>query len=178
MSVDEAPGRPALTISEAARASGRDRRTIRRYLDQGRFDGAYRDDEDGYWRLPVAGLIGAGFRLNAPEVPTSPGQDHGRARRATTPHAHPMPGGRDEVEEWKRRAMVAEAVAEERERTIEALQSTIRALGAGSSGGRQGAASAVMGPEVAPRPENWHTEGDPVTVPPPRRARWWQRAGQ
>lgn len=54
-----------LTITDAATATNKDRRTIRRWLDSGRFPGAYRLN-GGDWRIPVADLLAAGLELEAP----------------------------------------------------------------------------------------------------------------
>ena len=63
--------RPVLSITEAAIATGKSRRTIARLLDAGRLDGAERDDA-GTWRIPVEALIAAGLTLYAPRHPTRP----------------------------------------------------------------------------------------------------------
>ena len=64
--------RPVLSITEAAIATGKSRRTIARLLDAGRLDGAERDDA-GTWRIPAEALIAAGLTLYAPAPPDAPG---------------------------------------------------------------------------------------------------------
>lgn len=169
--VDEAtPKRPALTISEAARAAGLDRRTIRRYLDAERFGSAYRDPGDGYWRIPVDALLAAGVRLHAPaDDGQAPG---GQSRGSVTPGAHPPPGGMGiPVDDWRSRALVAEARLEERERLVEALEQALRALQAGPEA--PGVGSPVP---VPPRPEmSPRSTSQPIVATPTPRRRWWRR---
>lgn len=146
-SVSDEGARPALTITEAARAAGVDRRTIRRRLDAGDLPNAYRDPpEEGAWQIPVTDLIAAALPLHRP-LP-----------------AHQN----DEAEEWCRRALVAEAVAEERERTIAALERALLALEAGP-------APAPASPEAVygPRPRPVKPEPPPEAAPAARR-HWWQ----
>ena len=101
--------RPTLTVSAAAAATGKSRRTIGRLLDAGRLDGA-EQDEAGTWHIPVDALIAAGLTLHAPSPPDVTPTD-------ATPLA-PRPDDLDrlraEVADWRRRAEVAEAVAAER----------------------------------------------------------------
>ena len=65
---------PVLTITEAARATGVDRRTLRRRLDGGEFPNAYRDTGtqgtgSGAWLIPAEDLVQAGLSLDAPTGP-------------------------------------------------------------------------------------------------------------
>jgi hypothetical protein len=64
----EAPARPSFSLSEAAKLTGRNRRTLRRWLDAGRFPGAFQDDTDLHtWRIPAADLGTAGLGTTPPD---------------------------------------------------------------------------------------------------------------
>ena len=52
--------RPAWTLSEASQQTGVSVSTLRRALRSDRIDGAYKDSS-GAWRLPVEGLLAAGY---------------------------------------------------------------------------------------------------------------------
>jgi hypothetical protein len=113
--------RPRLTLSEAARAAGVSKSTLRRRLTEGAFPGARRDpDPDGPWRVPIQDLLAAGLSLN-------------RAEPNHEPPVEPSP-----EQELRERVRVAEAVAHERqeriaalERSLDDLRTALRALGAG-----------------------------------------------
>ena len=143
--------RPALTISQASKAAGVDRRTIRRRLDAGNLPGAYRPEPGAPWLLPVADLLAAGLRLHAPN------DTGGDAHPAATPP--PTPAQPSELEEWRRRAEVAEAIAEERAEVIAVLKTALAALGPGP-----------VPPAGSPTPAPTAAQ-----APPPARPRWWRR---
>ncbi len=119
--------RPVLTVTEAARASGVDRRTLRRRLDGGDFPNAHRaagnqGPESGAWLIPVEDLLRAGLSLESrtgPDVPTA--SPDGRSEQASL---------RSALAGALRRAEVAEATAAERERIIEAQEIALRAFAA------------------------------------------------
>jgi hypothetical protein len=139
--------RPELTITEAAKATGVDRRTISRRLDADAFPNAHRDvgkqgqPEGGPWLIPIADLIAADLPVYAPTK------------------ADPEPKATDDTDfrialaDALRRAEAAEAVAAERDRTIEALRGHVRALETGPvrTGHRAivGALSATVSPPRA-----------------------------
>lgn len=98
------------TLTEAAHATGRSRATLRRYLDAGRFPGAFQettDDPFPAWRIPSTDLIANGL---------TPDPDRTRAASIARPivRATDEPGPTSRV-------VRLEAVAEERARTIETL---------------------------------------------------------
>jgi len=127
--------RPALTLTEAARAAGVDRRTLRRRLDAGELPNAYRDrgrqgPGTGPWLIPVGDLLAAGFTLNAP----SPGPAHARHDDQGDELAelrHELDHLRERLARAERDRDVAQAVATERERTIAVQADHLRALQAG-----------------------------------------------
>jgi len=129
--------RPELTIKEAATACGVSTKTVRRRLDADKFPNARRLDgpagtESGPWVIPVGDLIAAGLQPGKPSPPDAqsepapetvadlPASQTDELRRLETENADLL-----------RRAEVAEAIAEERERTIEAQAQALRMLEAG-----------------------------------------------
>ncbi len=114
--------RPVLSVTEAATATGRSRRSIGRLLDQGRLDGAVRDATG--WHIPVEALIAAGLPVHAPmppEVASTP---------ATTAPPTALPTDalddlRAELADWRRRAEVAEAIAAERAAALDDVRTAL-----------------------------------------------------
>jgi len=69
--------RRELTVTEAAKAAGVDRRMITRRLDAEMFPNAYRSDGksgpgSGPWMIPTGDLIAAGLQLHLPSSPDEP----------------------------------------------------------------------------------------------------------
>ncbi len=157
--------RPVLTLTEAAAATGKSRRTVGRLLDAGRFDGAQRDDA-GTWRIPVDALLAAGLTLHAPSPPTDASADVAPVVPTWTPSPSPdeLTAVRAELADWRRRAEVAEAVAEERGAALADLRRLVAPITAAPIG--TGAPHDRM--TAAPIPEPPAAAGD-------RRARWWRR---
>ena len=150
------PSRALLTISEAAAASGKDRRTIRRHLDAGRFPGAQRTDSTSgpVWRIPVDELLAAGLTLHAPSAPDEPA---------------PKPADLDalahlgaERDDWTARALVAAAGAEERGAALADLRRLVAPITAAPIGDGPPHERSTAGP-IPEQPA-----GD-------RRPRWWRR---
>lgn len=122
------PERPALTLSQAAKATGKHRNTVRNSLVADRFPNAYRDGA-GTWRIPVADLLAVGWTLYAP----TPADDESGAATASTSTSTPATDDelerlRAEVQDLRRRMELAEAIAAERERIVERLLAAIPAL--------------------------------------------------
>jgi len=115
---------PTLSQSEAAKACGVSVATIRRARRSGRIGGAYEDGHGG-WSIPIPSLVAAGMiaPVTPPTGDTAPptevAADTERLRR--------------ELDEVRHRAERAEAIAAERERTIEVLQQSLRMLERGHS---------------------------------------------
>jgi hypothetical protein len=168
---------PGIPITEAATAAGRDRRTIRRWLDAGRFPNAYRT-ATGEWRIPPNDLLIAGLRLHAP---TPPDVEQQPPARAPEPDVEAL---RIERDEWRRRAEVAEAVAAERAEALADARLALRAL-TSSEPPRAPEPAVVVEPQppapavvdVEPEPAVVDVEPEPavVDVEQPRRRRWRRR---
>ena len=70
-------GRTELTVTEAARAAGVDRRMISRKIDDDQFPNAHRSDGKrgpgtGPWLIPVEDLLAAGLTLRPPADGATP----------------------------------------------------------------------------------------------------------
>lgn len=143
--------RPTFTVSAAAAATGLSRRTLGRMLDAGELNGATRD-ESGAWSIPVESLLAAGLSLHAPSPPTPP--------PAAAVVVDPVDALRAEMESWRRRAEVAEAVAVERAAALDDVRAALamaqRLLTTGDT----------PTPGVAP---------PAAAAPVAPRARWWKR---
>lgn len=131
--------RPTFSITAAAEATGKSRRTIGRLLDADELTGAHRDDS-GTWSIPADALLAAGLQLHAPSPPDPPTEaENSRApeTRGPDPEADQL---RTELEEWRRRAEVAEAIAAERAAALadvrQALDLATRMLPATASTGQ------------------------------------------
>jgi hypothetical protein len=164
--------RPVLTITEAADATGKSRRTIARLLDAHKLDGAERD-EAGTWRIPSEALIAAKLTLHAPSPPDavpeavpptstpadSTEADHLRAELADWRHRAQVAESRRELAEHDRDA--ARAVATERAESLADLRVALRMLAAGPQ-------------TPTPAPPSTPSTSPPPTVDP--RYRWWRKA--
>lgn len=121
--------RPALSLSQAAKATGKHRNTIRNALVGDRFPNAYRDGA-GSWRIPAGDLLAAGFTLYAPSAPDAVGAEPATSTSSTasTGSTDELERLREEVRELRRRMELAEAIAAERERIVERLLAVLPAL--------------------------------------------------
>jgi hypothetical protein len=108
------PRGTVLSLTEAAFVTGRDRSTLRRYLEAGRFTTAYHDAGGG-WRIPIVDVLSAGLLVRAPR------EDPDRLETA-------LERLRAENAELRRRLDVAEALANERAARIRDLRLSLRML--------------------------------------------------
>jgi excisionase family DNA binding protein len=99
----------SLTIAEAAELLGVTEKTIRRRVHGGTYPGAYRDGDDpnSAWLIPVEDL----------EVRHNPSRHDDLSERLAEVEA--------ELAEWRRRAEVAEAVADERATALDDLRAAL-----------------------------------------------------
>lgn len=109
------------TLREASEFTGISFTSIRRYLDQGRFPRARRDPESGAgerapWQIPIDDLMRV--RNEIPRVPVF--------NRSGSAHVSPLPDAYESLG----RAIAAEAVADERARTIAQLMDLVARLSA------------------------------------------------
>jgi len=164
--------RPVLSVTEAATATGRSRRSIGRLLDQGRLDGAVRDATG--WHIPVEALIAAGLPVYAP----TPAVDTPTPSMPAPPTAPPptdLDALRAELADWRRRAEVAEAIAAERAAALDdvrtALEMANRMLMPGTS-----AEGSSTGPSPTVTPSTPSTPSTPAPTPARRLfARYWRK---
>lgn len=168
--------RPSLTLTEAADACDVHRSTIRRALDRDAFPNAYREPgvlgpASGLWRIPVTDLIAAGYSVYAPD--RGDGEGAPPPVPQTVPRAHELDELeqlRSEIAAMRARAELAEAIAHERQRSLEDLRVALRALGPGPTEPHsdQGDAPAELPPSTA-------QPGFASTEKPLQRRSWWQR---
>jgi helix-turn-helix protein len=158
--------RPALSIADAATRCGVDRSTVRRRLDRGELPGAWREPgPQGRWMIPVASLVAAGLQLTSPDQGHAPGREQGHAIANEQDELGRL---REQLAEWRTRALVAESLSEERRQTLERMDRAMLMLeirtGATAPSERSG-----TGDVQEPSPAG-------ATGAPPRaRRRWWQR---
>jgi len=138
------------SISQAAEVCGVSRSRIRRLLDAGRFPHAQREVVTGApasaqpWTVPLSDLLSAGLTVNRPEQATEQPSNGAETEMMRLRH---------EVEIERTRRLAAEAIAAERERTIEGLQTALRVLTATTPSTPQPEAAAVVAEQVPDRPE-------------------------
>jgi hypothetical protein len=148
-----------LTISEVAAACGVDRRAIERRLRQGDFPNAWRAvSENGtssfqpVWRIPLCDLRAVGLAPDATRLqPRTPVASTNGAEIAQL---------RGELAEWQRRALIAEALADERLQALADARQALRAL-----------ATAIERPRDEDRPVELQADEPEDPAPEPVRAR-------
>jgi hypothetical protein len=154
----------ALSISDAARICGVKRRTIRRRLQTGEFEHAYKDDE-GAWQIPVNDLLGAGLRPNLVTDPDEP--------RIVFSAASQVERLRTEVAVLRERVRALEIIAREREERVTDLRTILRMLPAPMEPKPEPEAAAEAIPEVTPQaPEALEASIEEEEAPPLEEA--WQ----
>ena len=137
------------TVSRAAEVCQVSVKTVGRRLDQLKQGGAYKD-KLGQWVIPLGALLAAGFTPGRPAGP-----DTGHGHRDGHGHAVDNRGQRiaeleAELSAATQRAVMAEAIAAERERTIEAQAHALRMITAGPPTPVPGATSAPDAAAAAP----------------------------
>lgn len=162
---------PSMTLTEAAKATGKHRRTLVRYLDAGRFPNAFQETGptgQPQWRVPVVDLIAADLTVDKPAAPVP------EPTPAADMQATPADDLRQRLAEAETRAAVAEAkvqgltmvVATQRE-ALELAEVAMRMLGAGPP----------VNETPAPAPQEATTSppapADDFQTRTPRRVRAW-----
>lgn len=167
---------PALGFAQAAKACGVSESTLRRRRPELLAAGATQTAKG--WSIPIPVLVSLGLmdRTTAPDSVTPPERAPSDARTpAATGSAEPpteplVTALREQLAAAEMRAAVAEAVAAERERIIEAQAQTLRMLEAPE---RVSRSHVEYGPMNVPgSPDREQQEDEPAL--PPRR-RWWRR---
>ncbi len=148
----DTPGRaggPTVSLGEAVKVTGAARSTLQRRLHTGAIDGAERGS-DGGWRIPIAGLIAAGFmpRISPPDTPPAP-----------VPDPFPPAGTAPREAELTARLVRLEAELEKERAVREAMERNLAGLER---------ALEAMSRALPPGPA---TETEQA---PPRRRRWWR----
>jgi hypothetical protein len=116
------------TVSRAAEVCQVSVKTVGRRLDQLEQGGAYKD-KTGQWVIPLGALLVAGF---TPGRPAGPDTVHGHQDgHAVDNHGQRIAELEAELSAATQRAVMAEAIAAERERTIAAQAQTLRMITAG-----------------------------------------------
>lgn len=153
----------AWTLTEAAKDCRRQnskgqwssvsRKTLQRALDKDKFPNAYRADGpagegSGPWLIPLADLLAEGFTPGGgrtfsdapdataegtqPHTPIGPQGSHGETSLmdATSGELEEL---RSKLADAEKRAAIAEAIAEERERNLDDMRTAMRILEAGQT---------------------------------------------
>jgi predicted DNA-binding transcriptional regulator AlpA len=115
---NEEPTSTALSLTEAALATGIHRATLRRYLEAERFPNSYRD-AGGAWQIPISDVLSAGLLLH-----TARAEQDGPLSGLESA----LERLRAENAELRRRLNVAEALANERAAQIADLRLSLRML--------------------------------------------------
>ena len=159
------------TLKEAARSCDVSAQTIRRRLRDDAFPNATKESLDGVetWQIPLGDLLAAGFSPTsdgrpAPSEPTpTPTTDVVDERPAPVQaiDVDKVAELRAELVEAKHRAELAEARAEERQRSIDILERQVLMLMPGPA-----APTVDDGPVVLT---------EPVPEAPLRKKSWWRR---
>lgn len=125
-------GRPVFTAADAARRCGVARSTLTRRLHAGEIPGAAKDD-DGAWRVPLAGLLAAGLVPDAHRPPADADDDpapvlDAAARIAAAEHAAAIARLEGELLAERARREAAETLAAERAARVADLQNALRMI--------------------------------------------------
>ena len=125
-------GRPVFTAADAARRCGVARSTLTRRLQAGEIPGAAKDD-DGAWRVPLAGLLAAGLVPDAYRPPADADDDpapvlDAAARVAAAEHAAALARLEGELLAERARREAAETLAAERAARVADLQNALRMI--------------------------------------------------
>ena len=170
--------RPTFTVSGAAKATGRSRRTIGRMLDAGELVGATRD-ESGAWSIPVEALLGAGLAVHAPSPAPEPSPP-----TMPTPTPTPAPVGTPTTEDTELRAELADAQHRAELERTKRLAAEERAATAEADRDRWAEQAAALAARMLPATTEPQTpddlgspRGEILENPAQKsgRVRWWNR---
>lgn len=148
--------RPAWTVTEAAERTGVSSSTLRRAVRAERVAGAYKDAA-GTWRLPIEGLIAAGYPPRTGAVPEDLAQPAVSAGEDLAQRVRDLEADLRVVRAEK---AAAELIAHAHEQRAEAAERALRLLEGRPSSDQPGLVTD-------------HGHDQPMTNPPPRS--WWSR---
>lgn len=167
--MSEQPTSPHLfTLSQAAAACGVSRSRIRRMLDAGAFPNAVQEATPGkgtsaqVWHVPVPDLLAAGLVPNR-ETNRPADRSGGEGDLSEQVPGQALTDLQHALDLERERRKAAEAVAAERERTIQGLEQALRLLEASNP------PAAPAAPQEAPQGQD---AKDQEQEPP---ASWWER---
>jgi hypothetical protein len=175
---------PTVGLAEAARITGTSESTIRRKREELQALGATRSPK-GSWSIPVPALVELGLldRTTPPaETPSSsPTVRPVRASTAppsqtptedmTAPLRAELEALRKEAQEFRERALVAEAVLRVKDELIQTQASALRML-EGSQNHTQVSQPAPAEPTPVSEPERQQEDAHSTAAP---RKKWWRR---
>ncbi|MDA8848246.1 helix-turn-helix domain-containing protein [bacterium] len=118
--------RPEFTIAEAATACGVSAKTIRRRVQNDAFPNAHRTGR-GPWLISVEDLLADGLQPGKPSPPDLDEPEPAVTDKVDADLAE-LARLREQNAELRRRAEVAEAIAQERERTIETQATALKMI--------------------------------------------------
>nr|AFK88687.1 hypothetical protein [Acidipropionibacterium jensenii] len=170
MSNPESSGRPSgptLSMAEAARACGVSVSTVRRHRDALVAHGATRHDAS--WVIPLSALISCGLmpRVTPPDAPSPNNVAPAMTSHGDAPLTGEVQELRERLANAEHRTELAEAIAAERQHTIDAQRIALRALEPGSTHNSPATDEPATAREQPPGPE-------PSDSRPHRRS-WWRR---
>ncbi len=142
--------RPLFTLTEAAKATGRSKSTLRRALEANQFPHAERDG-DGVWRVPLGDLLTSGFSLT--RMGGKPPEQGGPIRSQATDrsmniHEQMVELPLNEYVRLREAAVRAETM----ERTVAGLEIALRAIEAAPAPTVLPPAPAVVDVRTLPEP--------------------------
>lgn len=123
---------PDVSQAKAAQVCGVSTATIRRARVAGRLDGVRKAADGSGWLIPIPSLVAAGLldRVSPPDTVTPRTVSPDTTPPVTPPVTPPDMVPLREVEDLRRRLAVAEALADERARSLEDLRVSMRMLAA------------------------------------------------
>ena len=163
--------RPALTLTEAAKATRVSRKTLRRRLDSDEFPNARRLDGPtgtGPWVVPIADLLSAGFTLHSPDDDQGDedeSDDHGDEDESDD-HGDDLRIREleHELELERERRQVADALRVAAERNADDLRTALRMLEAGPQPARHPGSSVSEPTLVTPEQRPGSSKSEPMLV--------------
>lgn len=166
---------PALGLAAAAKACGVSESTLRRKRPDLLAAGAKQTAKG--WSIPIPALIELGLMdrttLIPADSPSQPSQEAPTTASTPTPMEPLVEALRAQLADAEKRAAVAEAIAEERERIISVQAQALRMLESSKTPVANTAAREAARDDVVVTAEKLSTGSEPAQEDPKRR--WWRR---